>query len=209
MSSFEEKIVDKLWDGVEPSVNLSRIFSLLALLVIFSPEINLFFSIETYFLPLSKFISLVGNIYSSNPTWKLLLSVLWVFIIGPLITSWITRYYISKFHIKYCDPLLQRMHTLKNDPDSYSPNRLQEFLNDQIVGQAKLEKYKNYLEIYTNFCSVVAMVLAIENFLYGIGIVAVWLLGAFWVSQKMLILIINEIQPFNFLKLERSNRKLV
>lgn len=201
MTAFDDKITDKLWDKVEPIITVCRVLELFLLTALFSPSANELTKLESYTQALNQFFEMWKNIISSTQTWIFISLIGWVFLIAPIISNRTSKFLIKRWHIKYSDPLLDRLAELKNkacNPINFTSEEIQGLLILKNKGLKSFEQMKTISEVCTTLLILLVLIIAkYFDVLYASFALIIWFLVLFLITQKMLIISLTKIQPFN------------
>lgn len=201
MSAVNDKIVDKIWGHAEPIITIFRLLELFVYTTFFSPAAGEVLKINNYTKELSSYLEMWQKILSSVPAWIFLYLSVCIFLIAPFLSSLINKLMINNWHIRYSSPLLSHLVDLKTRAqihNSFSPNELQELLITKNVGLKSFEHLKVISEVWTTF--FIIQILAVYYYLgisISVLIIPIWLLILFLITQKMLIIYLSKVQPFN------------
>lgn len=211
MSSAEEKVFDQFWDRVRPFVTITRLIEFLGLIVVLSPTSDLLLDLRVLNASLVDFAERAKNVLTSIEIWKAAVLALFVFLVSPLFSAYSIRTLITKWHVNYAGPLFVSIVGLyKKTPEearSITVAELADLLHRKTKGAARFEILKGVAEVLTSSGFVmIYFIYALtwtQEYLYP-AIIAAWFFCMYLLSQRMMVIFLRDIQPFNIIDMKRN-----
>lgn len=194
MSPVNDKIVEQVWTSVSPILNTHRIIYFFVFCLFLSPYNNQIFNVNLMLMESSHVFNLLGETFKAIEFWKLLLAVITTIFITPFLTFYMNKYQIQNYH-------LAKAKILINQLEVASSLRVKDLLEDRNSGIKKINSYIT-IEEY-----LLVAVIGSIYYLYEITqpyvvisillLVLSWTLLTYLISQRILIIFLTKIAPFN------------
>lgn len=200
MTSINEKIIDQIWDSFTPFLTTARVIgAVLFCLFLTSGNSNL---LDHNFLTLTikDTFSLVSETLKNAENWKIGLGVISALVLAPLISNKAIKIFIEKVHIHLAFALVDEVTKIQTTQD---PEVLKTYLVKRNAGIGLIGKLKSVGELWTLlFIAIIFFFFSsipswLEIALIPILLIFVWLLGVYLLSQRILIIFLTKIAPFN------------